>query len=1337
MNRFRQQTRMNLLCARLRFNSRMYFFKFFPQVFGTHAYGGKHQLRTHPISRRQKSSNQSKTMKVQTQLTTVPLKRVPSSPGKFWKLGIGLLALSLTPLLAVDSTWNNPGGGELTDGLNWDGPVVGPTQDGVFDLDDTYTATITGDSVVRNLGITQGDVTFQHVADSSLTMNSLYVGASLDTGIDGILTLADGTTNFTTSGGQVLIGSGAGNNGTLNIASGVLNLGVDGSPGVRVDFFAGAYGSSATVNQTDGVVNKLSNDGTFHIGNQGTGVYNLSGGEINIQGNGNGGMVLGRSSASNAGNGTLNVSSGTITFTGGTDMSLGGAQVSEPETGSGTVNQTGGLVSFRDNGNLVLGQRGAGTYNLNGGVLEIGGAGSIYKGSGAGVATFNLAGGTLRVIESDLTTSMNMNLLDLNPAPAITQTIIDTNGLNATLSGDIVGAGTLVKAGTGTLAVSGNNAITGEVYVVQGGMTQAAGTSTINYLAVGSGSGAVGSYELSGGSIDVTQAMQVGDWGGSGTFNQTAGMITVGEAGPGSMNIGNQGGSGVYNLSGGSVSIKNGFANLGRSTQATAGTGELNISDTGLFEVGVNGDLIIGDRDPAGAEGSGVVNQTGGILRVVDSGELWIGSYGAGTYNLNGGVLEIGGSALKANYGSPAGGSTFNLGGGTIKVIGSNLNSSVNAILSAATVSTVDSNGFDATLSGAITGSGALSKIGTGLLTLGGTNEFGVLDLGEGSADITSSTTLTGPAVTTNPALTVDGGSVLTVTSTGELNVVKGRTLVGVGSTGTLTVNGGTTNFGTAAGETGDFARTVIGGTGGTGTLNLQSGKVVVGNAGSDTSYGSMRVGLGAGAVGVFNQTGGVFDASNAGSIAIGQDGGTASYNLSSGTANLGGGRTSFFHVGRGAGTVGNFNISGNSTVTMGSAVVTQGDFYFYAGSLDSTAVGHVNQSDNSILTAERTLFNIGGDSNATGTYTISDSAQLISVSSHSNGGGDRIILGSATGGTGTFTQEGNSLVDLQNGGKVNIAGSTSSYLLNGGTLQVGGANGIYGAGDFVLGGGKLKVTETNLTTSVATELTTATDSTIDTNGLNASLSGILSGAGSLSKTGAGTLILSGNNNYSGGTKITAGIVEAAQNNAVGSGAVTVDGGTFLVDAGVTTSNAVILSGGGYERQFGVGADLTHGVDATSSFVGGANDTTAQILQGNLAAGGPVQTSFAAGSAALNDVIRLSDVYSLQGTDSNIFVLQLSMTGVGVDSYLGWLNGTNQWVNAVEGNTGGTANFIGRAYNSATDFSLGNYGVDTGSGSVWAVLNHNSDYSIVPEPSTLALLGLAGLALLRRRRTRG
>jgi len=123
----------------------------------------------------------------------------------------------------------------------------------------------------------------------------------------------------------------------------------------------------------------------------------------------------------------------------------------------------------------------------------------------------------------------------------------------------------------------------------------------------------------------------------------------------------------------------------------------------------------------------------------------------------------------------------------------------------------------------------------------------------------------------------------------------------------------------------------------------------------------------------------------------------------------------------------------------------------------------------------------------------------------------------------------------------------------------------------------------------------------------------------------------------------------------------------------------------------------------------------------------------------------LSDAFDLSGTGSDTFVLQVnyddSLLGVheaalaaGGQIHLGWMN-SGTWVNALEGNSGGTPTMNLGAYNPATDFVLGNWGVDTDANNVWAVLNHNSEFSVVlvPEPST-GILAIFGLALLPHRR---
>jgi hypothetical protein len=174
---------------------------------------------------------------------------------------------------------------------------------------------------------------------------------------------------------------------------------------------------------------------------------------------------------------------------------------------------------------------------------------------------------------------------------------------------------------------------------------------------------------------------------------------------------------------------------------------------------------------------------------------------------------------------------------------------------------------------------------------------------------------------------------------------------------------------------------------------------------------------------------------------------------------------------------------------------------------------------------------------------------------------------------------------------------------------------------------------------------------------------------------------------------------------------------------------------------------------APSTATGGFG-TTAKLLGGTASDSKTVTLAYTGTTQAINIA---SDVLTLSGNAGDTFVLSLSYNVAAANALGGesamrllWLNpATNQWVNAVLGNTGGTPFFAGYgAYDPATDFHLGYYGVDTATDTVWAVVNHNSDFGAanpdnapqdVPEPSTCEILAMGGAALLflmcRRKQT--
>ena len=131
-----------------------------------------------------------------------------------------------------------------------------------------------------------------------------------------------------------------------------------------------------------------------------------------------------------------------------------------------------------------------------------------------------------------------------------------------------------------------------------------------------------------------------------------------------------------------------------------------------------------------------------------------------------------------------------------------------------------------------------------------------------------------------------------------------------------------------------------------------------------------------------------------------------------------------------------------------------------------------------------------------------------------------------------------------------------------------------------------------------------------------------------------------------------------------------------------------------------------------------------------------------------------SDVVDLTGfAHGEKFVLQMSydpsLFNESVETTLGcvhinWLNGSGMWVNAVLGNTARDSRAQTNVHSSWVDagspMELGSWGVDTVNHVAWAVLDHNSQFAVVPEPASMSMLigGAATglLAVIRRRRGR-
>lgn len=169
---------------------------------------------------------------------------------------------------------------------------------------------------------------------------------------------------------------------------------------------------------------------------------------------------------------------------------------------------------------------------------------------------------------------------------------------------------------------------------------------------------------------------------------------------------------------------------------------------------------------------------------------------------------------------------------------------------------------------------------------------------------------------------------------------------------------------------------------------------------------------------------------------------------------------------------------------------------------------------------------------------------------------------GSTVGGTGCL--------NMNHGG----GGGSYTYYLNGGTLQVPQvtASSTNGAQTFYFNGGTLKATGPTSTfiNNVGNVYIESGGATIDDSGYSITIPQNLwdSGGGSLNKIGAGTLTLTGNNTYGGGTAINSGILNINADTALGSsnGPVTFVGNSTLQfganDITLNSSRNLVINSG-------------------------------------------------------------------------------------------------------------------------------------------------------------------------------
>ena len=215
------------------------------------------------------------------------------------------------------------------------------------------------------------------------------------------------------------------------------------------------------------------------------------------------------------------------------------------------------------------------------------------------------------------------------------------------------------------------------------------------------------------------------------------------------------------------------------------------------------------------------------------------------------------------------------------------------------------------------------------------------------------------------------------------------------------------------------------------------------------------------------------------------------------------------------------------------------------------------------------------------------------------------------------------------------------------------------------------------------------------------------------------------------------------------------DGTTYLASGTVSyTVTSPTISGNTAALGVAQTADATDLAGLSSETARGVADalgTQALLLAGTADNGTAVSQTWRlrTGTGTESADLVASDVVDVvTPTTSNAFVLQLSYNPADVPAFateddllLGWQDPGQggAFVNAILGNAdaGAFSQFVTGAWNSSYA-TPGYFGLDTQANTVWAVIDHNSDFAVivVPEPQTLCLTA-AGLAIvlcrLRRR----
>ena len=1041
-------------------------------------------------------------------------------------------------------------------------------------------------------------------------------------------------------------------------------------------------------------------------------------------------------------------------FVFGGNISGSGASLSVDTNANGGLITLNGTNSFSGNLSMIRGQLNVNSVSDKLANSALGAGSKIIVGVGGGQGpslnyTASSNGSTNRDLELNVSGGGGLTVISQNAALTLSGSAMNTaangNGL-LNLSGD-AGGGANINHFSGMIQNNGNSTISVQIAAVTptsgslesgnwkfsgdntySGTTSVANASTLivghsNALGTTASGTSVnnnGQLLLDGGISVGTEALTLNSGAGANWNGQTlaalrsytgnnswAGAITLGQATTIATNSGagltlSGGIGGAFNLTfnSGGDTISSGNITTGVGTLTKSGAGNLTLSGestyTGATFINA-GTLQIGSGGTTGSlstssaitnNGTIAFNRSDDISQGTHFSTAAIGGTGAlvkngagnltlsaantysGSTTVNAGTLTVsGGSAIADTSAVTVGsGGVFNLSAS--ETVGS-IAGAGNITLGSSTL-TAGGDNSTTSASGRISGTGGFSKTGSGTLTLSGNNTY------SGNTTVSAGTLRAGStdSFSTNSSFSVTSGASLDLR--GFNNTIKSLstsngTITNSSGSATLRISDALSSTLTANLFTGSLGLQIYGG----GTVNAilsnssstYSGGTILGNGSGTTTTRWLGSGtIGAGSPGAV--TSGIF---GTGAITIGATTTDRSQLYFAGSTTINNNIVVNSATGAGATEIGAFRAESSGNVIAGAINANLADATFNA--MNGTG---------------RTINITGAISGNSGVRVTSLGAGGLTVTMSNVG-----ALNSYAGNT-TIDGNGNATLALGAANQIANGAGKGNLIINNARFEMRGfsetINGLSGNGT---------VDGVNGTSTL----------TVGDNDATSTFSGVLkntAGSLSLTKIGAGTLTLSGNNTYTGDTTVSAGTL--AVNGSLAS-AVTVNSGATLQGSG--TLGTLTVSG-----QLAPGNSIESLGVSNASFLSGS--TYAYELDSNVLGGDLLHATGALSIASGTTLSLVELAAGTLGMDAKLTLISYGSWDGGLFTYNGstltnnskFLLGANEWLFRYDDTSGGS-----------------NYFSDQAGASGFITM------TVVPEPNAAMVVGsLMLISLLRRRR---